>query len=344
MPGRDEPTRPNLSTDLAGREAASAPPARLRVPSVADPDNARQRSKDAHVAPPPSAPTDSESQYTLTISRLTIDKLGVKLYDKVSAVVAELIANSYDADAPGAEVELPLGTELATRDASTKEPIDKGHEIVVRDSGHGMTPDEARAFYLQVGRDRRDHPEQGARSRTKNRPVMGRKGIGKLAPFGICRRIEALSSGGDLVDGKGYLGADVVLQTLIVVSGEGVSWRLQLNNVEFATVMDKREARSRTPTETQVAASKSRRSRRKRMRVGAKTLSSGCCSTAEDAANRRQGGSREPTLAISDRPRVRVRSSPSCQNIYRVRLRSRADRILQRPRASSRNPIQDADE
>lgn len=103
--------------------------------------------------------------------------------------------------------------------------------------------------------------------------------------------------------------------------------RLQLNDVEFATVMDKREARSRTPTETQVAARKSRRSRRKRMRVGAKTRSSGCCSTAEDAANRRHGGSREPTLAISDRTRVRVRSSPSCQNIYRVRLRSRADRI-----------------
>lgn len=71
----------------------------------------------------PPAPTASDSQYTLTISRLTIDKLGVKLYDKVSAVVAELIANSYDADAAGAEVELPLGTELATRDASTKEPI-----------------------------------------------------------------------------------------------------------------------------------------------------------------------------------------------------------------------------
>jgi hypothetical protein len=33
---------------------------------------------------------------------------------------------------------------------------------------------------------------------------MGRKGIGKLAPFGICRRIEIVSAGGDEVDGKGY--------------------------------------------------------------------------------------------------------------------------------------------
>ena len=35
--------------------------------------------------------TDQEG-YTLRISRLTIDKLGVKLYDRVSAVVAELVA------------------------------------------------------------------------------------------------------------------------------------------------------------------------------------------------------------------------------------------------------------
>jgi hypothetical protein len=33
-------------------------------------------------------------------------------------------------------------------------------------------------------------------NRKKKRPVMGRKGIGKLAPFGICRRIEVWSAGG----------------------------------------------------------------------------------------------------------------------------------------------------
>ena len=71
--------------------------------------------------------------YTLRISRLTIDKLGVKLYDKVSAAVAELIANSYDADADNVWVELPLGTELASKDAATGQPNDKGFEIVVRD-------------------------------------------------------------------------------------------------------------------------------------------------------------------------------------------------------------------
>ncbi|MGH9303755.1 MAG: ATP-binding protein, partial [Acidimicrobiales bacterium] len=125
--------------------------------------------------------------------------------DKASAVVAELIANSYDADADHVWIELPLATELASMDRKTGKSHDNGYEIVVRDDGHGMTPAEAREFYLKVGRDRREHVEQGARSREKDRPVMGRKGIGKLAPFGICTKIEVRSSGGDEVPDSGYL-------------------------------------------------------------------------------------------------------------------------------------------
>ncbi len=60
----------------------------------------------------PGAPDDG---YELKISRLTIDKLGVKLYDRVSAVVAELVANSYDADATQVAVELPLATLLSVQ-------------------------------------------------------------------------------------------------------------------------------------------------------------------------------------------------------------------------------------
>lgn len=130
--------------------------------------------------------------YELKISRLTIDKLGVKLYDRVSAVVAELVANSYDADATEVNVELPLATLLSVQDPTLPE-----WTVTVTDNGHGLTPDEARAYYLRVGADRRKSGGAGARSRRLNRPVMGRKGIGKLAPFGICKRIEVISSGGD---------------------------------------------------------------------------------------------------------------------------------------------------
>ena len=50
------------------------------------------------------------NEYTMRISRRTVDKLGVKLYDKVSAVIAELIANSYDADAREVCSTCPYGT------------------------------------------------------------------------------------------------------------------------------------------------------------------------------------------------------------------------------------------
>lgn len=34
-------------------------------------------------------------KYKTTISRLTVDKLGVKLCGRVSAVIAEIVANNY---------------------------------------------------------------------------------------------------------------------------------------------------------------------------------------------------------------------------------------------------------
>lgn len=150
------------------------------------------------------APKTKTRPYEMVISRLTVDKLGVKLYDKASAVVAELVANGYDADAEKVTVRLPLGAQLASKTGKAGQPKDLGFIIEVEDDGHGMTPDEAIDCYLRVGRDRRESSAQGGKSRTKKRPVMGRKGIGKLAPFGICRTIEVRSAGGQRTE-KGYL-------------------------------------------------------------------------------------------------------------------------------------------
>jgi hypothetical protein len=148
--------------------------------------------------------TRADRRYVMRISRLTVDKLGVKLYDSVSAVVAELVANSYDADASKVRVRLPLGTLLAhgAPDGTFEQLGDWSIEVV--DDGHGMTPDEAIDHYLHVGRNRRAHVEQGPVSRHRHRQVMGRKGIGKLAPFGICRTIEVISAGEPRTD-RGFL-------------------------------------------------------------------------------------------------------------------------------------------
>lgn len=156
-------------------------------------------------------------RYTMTISRLTVDKLGVRLYDRVSAVIAELVANAYDADATVVGVKAPMGQLLAQKAGSTL--TDRGFEIVVEDDGIGMTPVEINKFYLKVGAERRLDKERGPESKRFQRKVMGRKGVGKLAPFGICRTIEVLTSGGDIVDGldehgkaaRGYLTAHLTL-------------------------------------------------------------------------------------------------------------------------------------
>ena len=133
-------------------------------------------------------------KYKLTISRNTIDKLGVKLYDKASDVVSELISNSYDADAEETRVTIPLGQFLATRRG--EEIKSKNLKIVVEDDGHGFSASNANDFYLKIGNDRRKDPARGDKSPERGRFVMGRKGIGKLAAFGICKTIEVWSASG----------------------------------------------------------------------------------------------------------------------------------------------------
>lgn len=158
-----------------------------------------------HVA----AQNREDHKYTMRISRLAIDKLGIRLYDRVSAVLAELIANSYDADATEVEVLLPWGVTLAGTVRAADEPA---YEIHVSDNGHGMTAEEVNEHYLMVGSDRRIRTGSDL-SRDRRRPVMGRKGIGKLAAFGICRTIEVVTAGSNEADrtAEGWPVAHIVM-------------------------------------------------------------------------------------------------------------------------------------
>jgi len=174
-------------------------------------------------------PATSAPKYVMKISRLTVDKLGVKLYDRVSAVIAELVANSYDADATKVTITAPMGEYLATRVQG--EMKDRGYEIVVADSGSGMTPEEVNRFYLRVGAERRKD-ERGDTSKKFSRKVMGNKGVGKLAPFGICQQIELLTAGGKPVAGKdesgkaakGFLRAHLILDRGGILKDEEVDY------------------------------------------------------------------------------------------------------------------------
>lgn len=102
-----------------------------------------------------------------------IDLLGQQMYGGAVPAVAELIANAWDADAEKIEITIPSDVR------------EEGAEIIVRDYGTGMSFEELNQFYLHVGYERRKRGETTG----KGRRVMGRKGIGKLAGFGIAEKI-----------------------------------------------------------------------------------------------------------------------------------------------------------
>lgn len=104
----------------------------------------------------------------------TIEHLGVKMYSVLPNAIAELIANAYDADASNVRIEL----------------VDKNGEksISIVDDGVGMSFDEINEKFLRIGRRRRE--EDNGKSPSGKRKVTGRKGLGKLAFFGIGNTIS----------------------------------------------------------------------------------------------------------------------------------------------------------
>ncbi|MBC6995535.1 ATP-binding protein [Neolewinella lacunae] len=105
----------------------------------------------------------------------TIEHLGIKMYSTLPPVIAELVSNSYDADAANVVVQL-------RNDGEEK-------SIEIEDDGHGMTFNQINENFLRIGRNRRV-TETGQMSESGKRLVVGKKGIGKLSFFGISKNIE----------------------------------------------------------------------------------------------------------------------------------------------------------
>jgi hypothetical protein len=121
---------------------------------------------------------NNKNPFKLKISLNVLNHLGIKLYSNVPAVLSEIIANAWDADA-----------ELVTVDTSIEDTI------VIQDTGHGMSFDDINDKYLNIGYNRRT--SGGAKTPKYDRDVMGRKGIGKLSLFSIADEItiETLKEG-----------------------------------------------------------------------------------------------------------------------------------------------------
>lgn len=127
----------------------------------------------------------------------TLEHFGVQMYKRREVAIAELVANCWDAGAPLVFIDVPAGDKY---DQLTS-------KIVIRDTGHGMDHGKVQAAYLVLGRNRRKHDGEEIQAclpldfgkeekkdgdgagQQKKRRVMGRKGIGKLAGFGLAKKM-----------------------------------------------------------------------------------------------------------------------------------------------------------
>lgn len=116
----------------------------------------------------------NEESLQLKFDPRTIEHLGIKMYSQLPYALAELVANAYDAGASNVIINL-----------NDKESDFKS--IVISDDGDGMSYEEVRDNFLVIGRKRRDTDE--SRTNSKGRKITGKKGLGKLALFGIGKTI-----------------------------------------------------------------------------------------------------------------------------------------------------------
>ncbi|MEH3091304.1 MAG: ATP-binding protein [Agrobacterium cavarae] len=104
----------------------------------------------------------------MTISLNALEHLGINLYSNIPAVLSEVVANAWDADAKKVQVTIDKVAET----------------ITIEDDGTGMDRDGVIDRFLTVGFKRRD--ELGDVTALGRKP-MGRKGIGKLSIFSIAQ-------------------------------------------------------------------------------------------------------------------------------------------------------------
>lgn len=114
-------------------------------------------------------------EYQLNVDPRILELLGPNLYTNIYYVLAELIANAYDADAKNVYI-------IANPD-----------DIRVEDDGHGMSYANGEiANYLNVAAVSRE-TEKEALSRSRIRKKMGRKGVGKLAALSVSVNVDILT-------------------------------------------------------------------------------------------------------------------------------------------------------
>jgi hypothetical protein len=114
-------------------------------------------------------------ELVMTISMNALEHLGINLYSNIPAVLSEIVANAWDADAKLVTITIDKGTGT----------------ITIQDNGTGMDRDGVIDRFLLVGFKRRD--ELGGVTPGGRKP-MGRKGIGKLSIFSVAQTAEVYTT------------------------------------------------------------------------------------------------------------------------------------------------------
>lgn len=118
--------------------------------------------------------SNKKQVYSMTVDLNVLDHLGINLYSNIAAVLTEAVANAWDADAHNVNIDI-----------DKKDGI-----IVIADDGYGMTIDDVNNKYLHIGYRRRMSESD---TTPEGRPIMGRKGLGKLSLFSIADIVEVRS-------------------------------------------------------------------------------------------------------------------------------------------------------
>lgn len=111
-----------------------------------------------------------DKEYKINIDPRILELLGPSLYTNIYYVLAELIANAYDADAHNVYI------------------ISNKNDITVEDDGKGMSYiDGDVQKYLNVASISRNTEEESETA--LKRKKMGRKGVGKLAALSVSENV-----------------------------------------------------------------------------------------------------------------------------------------------------------
>ena len=103
---------------------------------------------------------------SFTVDAELLRELGERLVGQPHIALAELIKNSYDADA----------TQVTIRFLPDKDYPDRDY-IEVSDNGHGMTFEDFRDSWMRIGTTHK----RASRSKNLRRQMTGSKGVGRLA-------------------------------------------------------------------------------------------------------------------------------------------------------------------